>query len=191
MPSNLTADDFQAVEDRLQKDYFLIHRQTVWLIVAILAAFGVTTVVTAYNAAKAVSIAEAEKIAKAAVTDTAAKAAADEIGKLKTKAEDEKQAITKLKVDAERELAQIRLKREESVTVVSNLAPEFTTLRGRIDEIQRKVGDLLAWVDGPVNLKLFNNPPLSVRSFIGYLSQHVVGTGGNFETLEWVPKRRE
>jgi hypothetical protein len=92
---------------------------------------GVGTVATAYATAKAVAAAEAEKIAKAVVNDTAAKVATDEIIKLKTKAEQQEREIAKLKEDAKGELTQIRSKRDESVKIVSGLAPEIEKTSGK------------------------------------------------------------
>jgi cytochrome c-type biogenesis protein CcmH/NrfF len=113
MPSSLTADDYKAVEEHLRKEYFLVRSQTVWLVVALFAAFGIGTVATAYSAAKAAIGSEAAKIA----TDD----------------------IVRFKGESEQELEQIRAKRAESVKIVSGLAPEIGKLNARNEAMAEEV----------------------------------------------------
>src|ERR1019366_6605704 len=119
----LTPDDFKAVVANLKEDYFLVHRQTVVLLVALLAALGIGLVATAYTAAKTVAVAEAEKIAKTEVekkVPQTVEALLAQLETLKTKAS---AAV------AETEHAQGRVKTIEdrlSGNVADKLRTEFT-----------------------------------------------------------------
>ena len=95
MPSNLTADDFKAVEDHLKKEYFFVRSQTVWLIVALLAAFGIGTVATAYTAAKS------------AISSGAAAVATAKIEQSRTTAKGHLESINQTREDAKRDHASI------------------------------------------------------------------------------------
>jgi hypothetical protein len=136
MPSNLTADDFKAVEEHLRKEYFLVRSQVVWLVVGLFIAAGIGTGYAGYTATKAaaateaekIAKAESEKVAKAVVADTPAKVATDEIIRLKKTAEQETGEIVKRKKDTEDALQHIRNKREESDKIVAGLAPELKRL---------------------------------------------------------------
>lgn len=140
MPSNLTADDFKAVEDHLRKEYFLVRSQTLVLAVAMLAALGAGTIATAYAAAKAAAAAEAEKVAKAVVADTTAKVATDEIIKLKNESEQHRRDVASLSVEAEQKVSQIRKNWEDS--------GQLKSLDGRVTTEVSRLEKLLAAVKG-------------------------------------------
>jgi hypothetical protein len=131
MPSNLNADDFKVVEDYLRKEYFLIRTQTVVLAVALLAAFGVGTVVTAYTAAKAAATSEAEQIAKKMVPLTIENLLA-QLEALKTKAS---AAFSEV---------------EQISAYVGNPLPE------RIPEIEKEIFVLIANLNNRPNYAVFS-----------------------------------
>jgi hypothetical protein len=185
MASNLTADDFAAVEAQLRSKYFLVHTQTLVLAVALLAAFGVGTVATAYAAAKAAATAEAEKVAKETVNSTTAKVVTHEIVTLRTTAGHETGGIAGLRKQAEGELEQIRTTHTEAGKVLAEI--RGTQIKPFIDRMaeEDRMTSLLRGVWS-------SNKGKQVHILViggGHLM--LVGEGGSLAMATFDPKKKE
>ncbi|MEZ6041350.1 MAG: hypothetical protein R3C20_12655 [Planctomycetaceae bacterium] len=78
MTSSMNADDFKAVEDHLNKEYFFVRLQSIKLIVVGLGVLGLGNIGAAYTAAKKV----ANDTATTVATTEAANVAAEKVEEL-------------------------------------------------------------------------------------------------------------
>lgn len=147
MPSNLTADDLKTVEEHLRKEYFFVRSQTVWVVVALLTAFGIGTVATAYTAAKA------------AINSGAAAIAAADIERSRTTAKEHLESINQTREDAKSEYTKILktqsdLKKSYLFKIGNALPKDFNKMSGPYEHVEGLSVEIDATGSRPVLVSL-------------------------------------